>query len=197
MERDKIVPSLFTGRMVCVFGISGVGKTNLIEGFLREHRTWRGLSASRLLVDLTSKGLDELRASDRPVIESNQDLLADAIHHYRVSNPEVDWLLDAHSIVDNERELVPVPLRVIARINPNGILFVFDDADQILRRRTEDPIRRRPLFDTSRIQREQSLALQICLRYADDLRLDLRQVRATNSSGFESAVLNTTNRSAL
>jgi adenylate kinase len=181
------------GRLLAVFGVSGVGKTTLITQFVREHKDWQALSASKLLAQLTHLASDKLRVSDRPRIENNQFLLAEAIHqHRRISKRETDWLLDAHSLIDNNREFVPVPTAAIALINPDSLIFVFDSAQQIRERRAADRQRQRPLLSIERIDEEQELAFQTCLQYSTELKLELCRVASNDSAAFAAAIAKTT-----
>jgi adenylate kinase len=185
---------LHTGYLVAVFGISGVGKTTLIDKFVRNHKTWQALSASNLLARLTNRNPHELRVSDRSLVETNQLFLAEAIHRQRTAAPETNWLLDAHSTIDNDRELVTVPCKAIALIDPDSLIFVFDDAAQIRARRAADRQRQRPLPPIDRIEEEQALALQTCLLYSVELKLDLYRISANDAQGFSSAIAKTMTR---
>jgi ABC-type lipoprotein export system ATPase subunit len=68
-----------SGELVCVFGISGVGKTTLIKLYVATHGTWHRLQASDLLARHAQAEPDQLRIAPRPVIEENQYLLANLI----------------------------------------------------------------------------------------------------------------------
>jgi adenylate kinase len=177
------------GRLVAVFGISGVGKTTLISHFVREHQGWRVLSASGLLAQMTQIDSDELRRYDRANIETNQFSLASAIQQKRATAPELNWLLDAHSVIDNDQELIAVPTQVIKQINPDSLIFVQDDPEKILRRRISDRDRRRALPSSARVEEEQTLALQTCLAYSSDLKIILHRIMATDATTFAKRLL--------
>jgi adenylate kinase len=176
------------GRLVCVFGISGIGKTTLIQEFVRQHKDWHALSAGELLAQLSSRGANELRAADRSTVERNQALLANAIHEVRILHPDRNWLLDAHAVIDNDRELILVPVHVIERIHPDLMIFLHADAWKIHRRRMDDPNRVRPLPIPERIEEEQALAWQTCLQYSTVLKIDLLRVSAADAARFEQAI---------
>ncbi len=173
-----------SGHFVCVFGISGVGKTTLIRQFMSRHPDWHALSAGGLLGGLSHMAPTSLRLAERPVIEENQFAIAEAVQRHRRANPGSKWMLDAHSTIDNDRELVIVPTEVIARIDPDRLIFVFDDAAVIHLRRTSDSHRLRPITSLDRIEEEQRLALDTCVVYARELKLDLHRVRSNNLADF-------------
>lgn len=183
------------GRLIAVFGISGVGKTTLIERFIRDHKTWQALSAGAMLSGITHRDPLELRVSDRSLVESNQLFLADAIHRHRTATPEINWLLDAHSVIDNDRELITVPSQAIARINPDALIFLFDDAAHIRARRAADQQRQRPLSSVDRVEEEQGLALRTCLLYATELNLEMCRISANDWPGFDAAIAKIATRS--
>jgi adenylate kinase len=177
--------------LVCVFGISGVGKTTRIGQFVWEHRDWRALSAGEVLAQLSGQNREALRTSDRAAIEGNQTSLAEEIRRRCLAEPHVNWLLDAHSVIDNGRELVPVPVVTISRIAPHRLVFLFDEAAEIHQRRAMDDQRERPLPGVRRMAEEQSLAWQTCVGYARELKLELYRVNIDDPSAFARAILAT------
>ena len=177
--------------LVCVFGVSGVGKTTLIRQFVRAHADWRALSAAEVLSQLSGQNREALRTSDRPVIESNQITLADEIRKRRLAEPSIRWLLDAHSVIDNGRELVPVPVAIISRLDPDRLVFLFDEAAEIHRRRLSDDQRSRPLPSIPRMAAEQALAWRTCVAYVQELDIELHRVNVNDSPACAKAVLGT------
>jgi adenylate kinase len=186
--------SRLSGRLVCVFGIPGVGKTTLIRQFTQEHRNWQALSASSLLARLVHQLPSHLRLADRTSVERNQFRIAQAIEQCRLESPGEKWLLDAHSMIDNDDEWIAVPTAVIGRIRPDSLIFLFDDAAHIERRRSAEPHKRRPRYSVHRIEEEQALALRNCLVYSSELKLDLHQISATDPAEFAATVAQITTR---
>jgi adenylate kinase len=175
--------------LVCVFGVSGVGKTTLIGQFVQNHKNWRVMSAAELLAQLLGQERDALRRLNRPEIESNQVLLAEEISRHYLAEADANWLLDAHSVINNGRELIPVPVSVVARINPGRLLFLFDEAADIGRRRTSDNHRARPRLGSLRIAEEQRVAWLSCIDYAQELNIGLYRVDVNDPRAFADAVL--------
>jgi len=190
LDPSDSVPEI-NGRLIAVFGISGVGKTTLIDRFIRTHRNWQPLSASSLLVKLTGQDSHELRALDRQRIECNQSALIEAVCRQRTAEPGSNWLLDAHSVIDNGSEWVIVPLQVIAHINLDGLIFVHDDPLKILARRAADPQRLRPLSSLKRVEEEQTVAVQTCEMYSTQLRLRLHRIEADDFLEFSETIART------
>jgi adenylate kinase len=186
-------------RLVCIFGISGVGKTTLIGQFVHAHAHWQVLSAGQILSQLSGRDPQALRRSARAMVERNQFSLADEILRRRSAEPQINWLLDAHSVIDNGHELIPVPVTVISRINPDRLVFLFDEAAGIKIRRASDEQRDRPVFSQKRIEEEQRLAWQTCFDYARELRLKLYQTNVNDYPSFASTIVDEspTVRSAL
>jgi adenylate kinase len=91
-------------------------------------------------------------------------------------------------VVNNDRELVQVPTEVIARVSPSLLIFIYATAAQILRRRTSDPDRGRPLASVEQIEREQELALLACLEYSRELQIRVHQISADDPVGFDAAL---------
>jgi len=114
-------PAHTRGQFVCVFGISGVGKSTLIEQFVRHHADWRSLAAGELLARAVQRHPEHLRTSSPDVIEANQYALAELIQDIRARKLTTNWLLDAHSLIDNGTELVPVPTAAISRLEPTAL----------------------------------------------------------------------------
>lgn len=184
------IPQL-TGQFICVFGLSGVGKTTLISEFVREHSSWRSLSASSLLREISNQHPEHLRTLSRSEIKLNQLLLAMTVRKRRaLVGPSVDWLLDAHSVINNDCELVPVPVEVIAELSPDLLVFIYGTPELILRRRTSDPHRHRPLLSIQQIAEEQKLAFETCLRYSIELQIRLHKVDVNDRAGFTAVLTN-------
>lgn len=186
---NSIAAPCVTGQLACVFGVSGVGKTTLISQFVREHSSWHALSASNLLSGVTNQRAERLRLLDRAEIEANQLLLVEAIQRRRrLSGEAANWLLDAHSVINNDRELVQVPTEIVARLGPSLLIFTYANASQILTQRASDPRRGRAPASIEQIESEQELALLVCRQYSQELQIRLHQISADDPVGFDAAL---------
>jgi adenylate kinase len=174
--------------LACVFGVSGVGKSELISRFVEGHRDWRRLGASELLEGLNEENREALRTSPREKIVANQYRAADLILEKRAQNPSFNFILDAHSIIDNDRELVPVPTSAVSAMEPSMLVFVFDDPAKILSRRESDASRIRAFRTISEIALEQGAALESAKRFSSELALDLSCIRSGDLESLEAAL---------
>jgi adenylate kinase len=167
-----------------VFGISGVGKSTIIEQFARGNSNWRVLNVSKLLSESEQLESEQLRTSSRKRIEENQFELAELVRALRIQEPNKNWLLDAHSVIDNDSELVSVPVDAVVRLAPTDLVFIFDEPIQIQLRRRGDQFRRRPKRSIEQIAEEQDLARRNSLLYSHALGLTLREVCAGDLDGL-------------
>jgi adenylate kinase len=175
------------GYLACVFGQSGVGKSFLIRRFIVTAPTWAELRASALLTDATGQNADQLRKNDRHAIEQNQYSLVEAVRAARASSQK-NYLLDGHLVIDNDKELVAVPMDVIAALAPDLILFVYDDPESIVRKVASDPHRARAIRSVSEIRGAQDFAARVCEQYSRTLQIDCRRVRAGDEDTFAAAI---------
>ena len=181
-------------KVVTVFGISGVGKTRLIRNFIEGRENFRHVSAGALIrraVDLGGDvGLEALRTADMSNIIRNQRLLAGEFALEKAAQPGSTILFDGHSIIYNDRMLVPVPDDVIAAIGPWRMIFVSAAPEKVLEHRRNDSSRIRPERTLDELNQEQSAALAACERFRDALQIPLITVQSGDDQGFKFAILN-------
>jgi adenylate kinase len=166
-----------------MFGISGVGKTYMAHAACRKFPSLIHAEAGALLSVELSKSREELRTSSKGSIESNQRRLISAIQDLRSRFPAQPMLFDGHIFIDNGRELVPVPLEIFKDIDPTVFIWIYDDAEEILKRRRTDP-RSRPLLSTIEIDRQQQFGRDLCTSYASSLKIDFAEVRSGQLTAF-------------
>jgi adenylate kinase len=174
--------------LACVFGISGVGKSDLIKRFTKLHSEWSHVAASDLIVRVRNESRDALRLLSREEIIENQRKVGEAIRQERLSRPKENLIVDAHSVIDNDCELVPVPTSAISFLSPTTMVFVYDDPEQILARRQADVSRRRAIRSLKEIAKEQEAALSNAREYSSELNVALHPVRSGDLRALESAL---------
>ena len=129
----------------------------------------------------------KLRMLETDKIETNQRRLADAFSVFRQAHIGRTILLDAHSVIDANNDLVIVPTEVIERLGLRQIIFVRDKPGVIATRRQRDMSRMRPTRSIAEISIHQNLALDQCQEYAVRLRIPLNLVSAGDAPGLEIA----------
>ncbi|NIX77370.1 ATP-binding protein [Microvirga terricola] len=183
------------GETIVVFGISGVGKTSSCLAFVAENPEHLHLSASELLRSAAAADPALLRIAPADRILENQRLLPDALQARREGQWHRPVLIDAHSVVDNDRELVRVPVEVIRSLDPDGLLLL-EEAPEIIAARRSELGSRRPARSIDQIVHEAEVARQAVLDYAKYLELPLEVIDMGGKAPltFEGAVAALKNR---
>jgi adenylate kinase len=172
------------GRFVCVFGVSGVGKSTLVRGFVSNNPDWGMLVASELLEDATNRTRDELRNERAETIEDNQYVLVDLVRVQRERVPSMHFILDAHCVIEGDSELRRVDVEVIRRLAPSLLVFIHDSPAQIVKRREKDERRRRVARSVNFVVELQALVEETCRGYAAALNVELHCIRTPDQSAF-------------
>jgi adenylate kinase len=118
-------------RIIGVFGISGVGKSNLIAEARKDvpyslHLQARALIKESLGDPKTTSESLRCRPSDQ--VRSNQDVLVESFWHTVRLQPKPLVIFDGHLVIDTDSELVEIPQEVIARLRPFTRLILSDGA---------------------------------------------------------------------
>jgi adenylate kinase len=171
-----------------VFGVSGVGKSTLLRRFTAIHLDFEYVSASALLKRATEKDDARLRDAPPDQIQRNQELLVREFSSFRQAIPHRHILLDAHSVIDGENGLTPVPLEIIRAFQPVRLIFVHDAPERIVGRRRAD-IRARPERTARFLSKYQQFSLSTCEAYAAELGIELITVEAGDLDAFSRAIL--------
>jgi adenylate kinase len=150
---------------VGLFGISGVGKSHLGRRIVAARPDVLHLVASTLLKDAHQVTGEALRTASADAVTRNQSVLADLINQVAAHRPHAAIVLDAHSVIDNDAGLVPVPYEAIEPIGLSAFLFLRDNPAAIVERR-KDPSRRRPDRSVTELAAQQELAQKLCADYA-------------------------------
>jgi adenylate kinase len=174
---------------ILVCGISGVGKTRLLEcltNYFPLSVTWRAseiIGSARNIIDP-----ETLRTLPRGEIQQSQELLIQGFKARREAFPDVLVLLDAHSVIDAERGLVDIPVEIAAHLAPSGIIHVSDDIARILQHRLADTKRVRPMRSIAQLTQYQLRSIASCERYSAALHIPLIEVRSGDMEAFTKAV---------
>ena len=166
---------------VAVFGLSGAGKSTTVAQVLSAAG---GLAASVNAGELIrrqrpdSRVAEDLRLLGAGEIQSNQELLVEAVAVERKAAGPPVLLLDGHCVIDNGEELVAVPVDVIDRLELSAVVCLTAQSGEIRERRRLDSSRTRPDLDEGELSMHQESSLAVCASYSVDLGLPLLVVSA-------------------
>ena len=182
------------GKVVAVFGISGVGKTFLISRFVDKQPAFQHLQAGELIRDTIRTQPVSPEALRTAIVErvlKNQELLVAAFARFREANPLTHVVFDGHSVIDNDSCLLDIPVHVMRRLNPDRLVFIQDLPEKILRRRAADSSRIRPIRSSDELGRHQDRAWRVCQGYAQTLSLPLDLVPADDLARLSQSIFAT------
>jgi adenylate kinase len=172
-------------KVVAVFGLSGVGKSWMISRYtnaanvahIQASKLMRDAIAAQEAMMVTS---EDLRSG--PVL-NNQNMLTDAFAKVRASEAR-PIIFDGHCMVDSGEQPIEIPIEVISRLQPSGIILVYAPAAEIVSRRESDTSRQRPARTSSALSAQQDRCVVICTDYADRLGIGFDQVRSGDERVF-------------
>jgi adenylate kinase len=160
------------GLCFLVFGISGVGKTTACKQYLRAHPQFIYVRASAVLSAARAKSADALRTVDAQEFVANQELIVRHLMAVRHDNPDSPILADVHAIIDNDEELLRVPLDIVRSMRANAFVLLEAPSETVLLRR-DSLIRSRSRRTKSEIEFEMTIERETVLSYAKALDLPL------------------------
>ncbi len=164
--------------IVAVFGVSGVGKSHMINGFIQSN-PFAHAQASELLRKTKEELGSRVSAEDLrkgPVLD-NQALLIDAFSKLRAVELR-DIIFDGHTIIDAGNQLIEIPFHVIQAIGPAAIIHLWDDSKAIASRRVSDVSRQRPARNADELDAHQRRSDALAQDYADRLGLPFCRIQS-------------------
>lgn len=176
-------------KTVAFVGLSGVGKSTLIRS-LAERIELQHLSAGKLIGEEKARikealNHDELRLAD---IAVNQQLLIDSFNRKKDISAGL-VVLDGHTVIDTNLKLEAIPTSVFRAIGIELFIFLHVNPSEILKRRTLDSSRNRPLIGVTEIAEHQAFALEVTESCARELSIPCHVVD-TDDINFIISVLN-------
>lgn len=133
------------------------------------------LSAGNLLKDALAKDPEQLRTENRDVVFNNQMILADAVRAARNYRWEQTVILEAHSVIDNNIELIEVPFDAMRSMQIAGIIVIEERVSDIMRRRAAD-MRFRPDRGPRELEHQQQLSNAVAYQYAVALSAPIQKI---------------------
>lgn len=151
-----------------VVGVSGVGKTELIKRFVSRHQEYRHLEASKLIREgLNAKKTENIRLFPKEQIIKNQSILLERLLEYKQKCHHI--ILDGHLLINNNQELVKIPLDVVRGIAPRNMVLITGTAHDIILHRTNDLHRKRPSQTATEIKEIQNNIKHTAIAYCKEL----------------------------
>lgn len=176
-------------KVVTVFGLSGVGKSWMISRYA-EAANVAHIQASQMMRDARAALVGRLVTSENlrrgPVLD-NQILLTDAFAKVLATEAR-PIIFDGHCLVDVGEQPIEIPVDVIRRLQPSGIVLVHAPADEVIRHRESDTSRERPVRTVDALATQQDRCVAICTDYAEQLGIRFVQVRAGDERGLAQSV---------
>lgn len=165
-----------------IAGISGVGKSYIIKNLCESSHNFVHFSAGSLIKKRKmSLSRDELRLQNTKDILQNQYLLVSQLHEELKLVPMVRHILfDAHMIVDNDNELLEIPLTIFEQLKPSRIIFLSEEPKIILERRRNDAFRKRPIRSETEILNHQEISKKLVIEYAEILSIPFISTSSNN-----------------
>lgn len=157
---------------VVVFGVSGVGKTAACADFIERHPEVAHTSAGALLQSITATTGEALRTGSPEALLNAQMMLGAAFANWRAKHGASAVLIDAHSVIDNDKALIEVPVEVVRSLEPTSLVLL-EEAPEVIAERRQLDSRARPLRSIESLRRQIEVARQVCRRYAEDLDLPI------------------------
>jgi len=109
-------------QIIAVFGLSGVGKSTLINDFIKHSPEWTHLQAGQLIKDELKKvDHDKLRLEGNEAILKNQYLMIDAFWREIDMKQLSSIIFDGHSIIDTGTDILDIPVDIIRALRPNKL----------------------------------------------------------------------------
>lgn len=176
------------GACLLVFGVSGVGKTSACQAFVARHPEFLYFRASQLLSEALAATPDELRTASAERIEANQELLGHGLAARRAPQLQRPVLVDVHGVIDNDRELVQVPVRTVQSLAPDGLILLENTPDVVAARRRHDP-RPRPERTLEQLAQELAAERAAVEQYARALNVPWEAAHADDGFFLESVAL--------
>ncbi len=129
-----------------IIGVPGVGKTTILKGALEKLENYKTINfGTEMLKAGKEKGIvknrDQLRKLNP---EKEKKLQLKAVKKIK---KEQNLLIDTHLAIETKKGLLPgMPHRILKEINPERIILIETNAEDIIKRRRKDETREREDF---------------------------------------------------
>lgn len=163
-----------------IAGLSGVGKTYIIEKLIQESDNYVHFSAGSLIQKQRAiLNRDQLRKLDKSGVLANQHLIVEQFkEELKTLDKRFSVLFDAHMIIDNNQDTIEIPYEIFEQLKPIKLIFLFDEAQKIIERRMCDTLRKRPVRTISEIIKQQERSIALAQEYSHRLSIFFAQIKS-------------------
>jgi adenylate kinase len=172
---------------IIVLGISGVGKTTACREYVVHNPEFLHLTASELIRNATGVTLQELMTADAMEIMRNQLVLQKALQTELQKRQATKVIIDGQCVLDNGREIVILPVDLVAPLRPTGFILLEDEPAKVLQRRLNDS-RERPLRTAEELSAQMEMNRVAVRGYATTLMVPLVVTNAGHNFSLEGSI---------
>ena len=167
-------------KIIAVLGISGVGKSTLVEK-VANRKGLLHLKASDLIKARLTQTSEQLRQG--AVLDNQALMIAEFADRIAAADEDI-IVFDGHSLIDTPKGLLEIPFYVFEVIRPSAFIFVEDTSDLIAQRRVGDAGRVRPMRSSAELAHHQALAKGRTASFAQSLGVPLYVLAPSDVEGF-------------
>jgi adenylate kinase len=174
-------------RIIFIAGVSGVGKSRLLQSWASAHSEARVLSAGRIIGEARERLDPEfLRALSTEELTRSQQLLVAGFEQMRTTLTADLIVLDGHVLIERPSgEFYEIPTQTFCELGVHGIVHLENDVATIVGRRIGDSKRARPLRSAEELGAYQQASRVRAQRVADELGVWLRVQSSDDAAALE------------
>lgn len=153
-------------KTVIIVGVPGVGKSTIITNATEELRN-KGTSVrtivfgSVMFEEAKKLGINDRDQLRKLTIDMQQKLQNMAADHIASLNDSIVFV-DTHLFIKTKSGYYPgLPMNLILKLNPQRLILVTANSDEILKRRKKDTTRTRDLISDAEINRDIQVSLSM------------------------------------
>ena len=172
-----------------VTGLSGIGKTTLIQDFIASTPHWKRVSGGDLLLQGTHASRDSLKNVSLEDKLHQQNVIVTRFNGFLDLNQE-NILFDGHVTMHvSDGNLFITPYEVLKNLHVTAVVVITGQPQTIFLRRKNDSLRLREIEDVETIQHRQNLTLTICRDYASQLNIPMLELWEPTPEQFKASIL--------
>jgi adenylate kinase len=131
--------------MIIVMGLPGAGKTTVLNGLDTDYKI---VNYGDLMLEIEKEKFGVKDRDDMRKLPIEKQKQAQRMVYEKLSMMEGKVILDTHCSVSTPKGYFPgVPLDYLRMLNVDALVLITADVDEVAKRRTEDPSRKRDVDD--------------------------------------------------